>query len=276
MIGGRVEVNDVQFQDMLRRYVEVSSDSIAGAINKKMGDVMLTAARMAPKANKQEIDSLYRRAWWYKFVQTVLNFEGVTETTRRRVRKSEGRRIGRSGSFEESSVWRDPSSGAISGTRRTKGQRKTYAGGQTRKNIGRVSRIITRRRRAGVAYFKALFVATSQIFGKYTRAVRDGRLESFGFDADSQNRANATRGIATTPATPSSPTAIASIPLRTSKKGDWPNGTRPSPSADLALKSGIASTALSNAMRYQINDMAQYIGRKLVEGARQVGFKVAA
>ena len=276
MIAATVQINDAEFQDMLRRYVSVSSQSVADSINKKMGDVMLTAARVAPKADRQSIDQLYTKPWWYKFVQTVLNFEGVKETTRRRVKKSEGSRIGRSGSFEERKIWRDPISGQISGTRRTKGISKLYAGGQSRKNIGRVSRIITRRRRAGVAYFKALFIATSQIFGKYTRAVRDGKLDSFGFDADSKGKNNATRGISFTAATATSPAAIAGIPMRTSRKGDWPNGTRPSPNVDLQMKSGIAKFAIQTAMQIQVRDMAQYIGRKLIEGARQSGFKVAA
>lgn len=275
-MNATIEVDDIVFNDMLRRYVAVSSKSVADSINKKMGDVMLTAARLAPKANKETIDGLYKRPWWYKFVQKVLNIGGVVETKRRRVKKSEGTRIGRSGSFEEGHIWRDSSNGRLSNTRRTKGVRISYSGGQSRKNIGRVSRIITRRRRAGVAYFKGLFVATSQLFGKFTHGVRDGRLSSFGFDSEAQSRANKTAGITATGATESNPTAVATIPLMTKRKGDWPGGSRPSSSADLAMKSGIASFALSGAMAEQVNDMAEYVGRKLVEGGRQVGFRVAA
>lgn len=275
-MNATIEIDDVVFNDMLRRYVDVSSKSIADSINKKMGDVMLTAARLAPKANRETIDSLYKHPWWYKFVQKVLNIGGVVETKRRRVKKSEGTRIGRSGSFEQGHIWRDSSNGRIYNTRRTHGVKVTYSGGQSRKNIGRVSRIITRRRRSGVAYFKALFVATSQLFGKFTHGVRDGRLSSFGFDSEAQGRTNRTAGIQATAASETSPTAIASIPLLSKRKGDWPGGTRPSSSTDLAMKSGIASFALSGAMAEQVNDMAEYIGRKLVEGGRQVGFQVAA
>ena len=91
----RVEVFDAGFRDMLERYTRLSSLGVADAVNKKMGDLMLTAAKYSPKASRQDIDTLYTREWWYPFVQKVLNVQGVTETVRRRVRKGEGRRIGR-------------------------------------------------------------------------------------------------------------------------------------------------------------------------------------
>ena len=258
---------------MLSRYVRVSSLTVADAVNKKTGDVMLTAARFAPQANLSDIAALHQRPWWYAFVQKVLNLEGVTETVRRRTRK--GERIG--GRLAEEISVPDPITGRMHKGKRTMAERRIYAGGQTRKIIGRVSRIITRRRRKGYKYFRALFQAASDVYGKWNkRDAFSGSLESFGFSGDQCKRASAARGMYGQVATPAYPTSITTIPLRTARKGDWPGGGRLSPAADLAAKSTIATAAVNKAMAYQVEDMAKYIGRKLGEGAAREGFKVAA
>lgn len=253
MIAPSIYFDTANFDAMLQRYVQYSSRGVADAINKKMGDLMMTAARFANKADRGAIDTLHKMPWWYAFVQKLVKLEGVSETKRRRTRK--GEKIG--GVAAESGMVRDPYSGAL-----------------TRKQVGRVSRIVTRRRRAGIAYFKALFISGAEAYGKRASALTvrgnsDGRGGGHRAGESVGIKHNVARGMRTMFASESLPLAMTSLPIRTARKGYWPGGNRLGPQADLDRKVSIADVALAKSAAYQIQDMATYIAGKMIAGAER-------
>jgi hypothetical protein len=123
----------------------------------------------------------------------------------------------------------------------------------------KVSASIIKRRIATVNAMKAVFGVIALAFGKAA-----GKFE----------RPGRTFRLPTRKATMQS--MFAQFIIRfDSKRGDWPGGTRPNASQDVAGKERIAMKALQRGIAFVVRDMREYVERKLQPHAKRVSGRAA-
>jgi hypothetical protein len=233
-------------------YSAASHKDLADASNKKLGDVALRAAQIAPRADKGKIRSTgdwHATPWWPKFIQKIIGM-GFNIHTRRRVRGVTVQRM--KGRVHDVDSTKEEIAAAYGA--RTYGHDRQSS--RSNEDARRVSKKIIGRRLATVGMFRVVFALVASKFGKgVNRVERQGR-----------------NYLTFKLATPGNLLASFEIPFKNSKTA-WPGGTRPSPSADVQRKVMIGYTILQRAIDIVTIDMDAYTQRKMEETARRYSAK---
>jgi len=240
-----------EFQQALKEYVAVSKKDAADACTHHLGNWALQAARLVKRGNKPAIQSLYKAEWWYRYVEKVIQKRGFTFTGRRKA-KGDERSVG----------WRDPATGKWHATRKSVGTRRTIGGetenGGSRKDRGRVSRALLKRRAATVFSLVAALSYCGGAMGKLLGRVGHKRTPG-------ANPRYIISGLVTKKATPTNMTTFFQAPF----KGKTRETGEGDASGSAQKKVEFLTAALEAARPLVIADMREYVATKLARRAQE-------
>jgi hypothetical protein len=255
-----VTVDMRQFMATFRRYAQVTSKSMAQALNHKAGDIALHAAHFAPRSPMAVVDltskGLEKLSWWPKFISRVVAEGAISRVVRRKAKTAAERDV----------WWTDPATGKRKFGRKSLGERVVFRGGKKvnlasgrekkmkTKDYQRVSEILLKRRAVRIGGVRAVLALIANKFG--VKATRVGDKRAFR---------------AYNPLKKATAQSLSASWRVTFKGAKWPyrgNAKRVSARADAEGKRVIYQRALDQSVAFVTADMKQDIIDKLRGAAR--------
>lgn len=258
-----MKVDTKQFSAALNEYLKYTKKDVSEVLNSKAGDIALRAASVAPSANRMQIASLqekggYKWPMWPKFINKLISHAGFTLHSRRKAKTDAERNVEW---IETPTVVHryGKTSYVTRFGRKSMGQDKVVNRDNARVTLLRkVSKTIIKRRIATINAMKAVFGIVALEFGKPSKFERKGRLFK----------------LPTKKATVTDLMAFFILKFASNRK-NWPGGTKPNASQDVAGKYRIAVKALHQGINFVVRDMEQYIAKKLQARGQQASGRVA-